>query len=197
MGKMSFLREAIQTLLLALLIYLIAQANVQVFAVQRQSMEPNIHEGQRLLVNKTVYRRLDGGLARWLPFHKEGKWAYPFHPPRRGEVVVLRAPGRRGEIWIKRIIGLPGDKVEMLGDRVYINGQPLTEPYVRGTSRNLTYPVVVPKDSYFVMGDNRSYSIDSSDWEGVGPIPYKNIIGKAWISIWPPGRAPNYALAAP
>jgi signal peptidase I len=192
--KMKFLREILETLVLAVIIFAVAQATVQSFVVEKHSMDPTLSEGQRLLVNKAVYWRLGGWLGRHLPLKKEGEWAYLFHLPRRGEIVVFRAPHQVDQVWIKRIIGLPGEQVEIRDGRVYINGKALYEPYAHGSSPPLS-PVVVPAGTYFVMGDNRSQSTDSSDWEGVGPIPLQNIIGKAWLSLWPLGRAPNYSYA--
>ncbi len=193
-AKMKLLREILETLVLAVVIFAMAQATVQSFVVQKHSMDPTLNEGQRLLVSKAVYWRFGGKLGQLLPLKKEGEWAYLFHLPRRGEIVVFHAPRRPEEVWIKRIVGLPGAEVEIRDGQVYINGKALDEPYAHGSPSSLP-PVVVPAGSYFVMGDNRSQSTDSSDWEGVGPIPLQNVIGKAWLSILPPGRAPNYSYA--
>lgn len=192
---MKFLREILETLVLGLIIFAVVQATVQSFVVEKHSMDPTLSEGQRVLVSKAVYWRLEGWLGRHLPLKKEGEWAYFFHLPRRGEIVVFHAPRRPDEVWIKRIIGLPGEEVEIRDGQVYINGKALDEPYAHGSASSLS-PVVVPAGTYFVMGDNRSQSTDSSDWEGVGPIPLQNIIGKAWLSLWPLGRAPNYSYAS-
>ena len=192
--RMKFLREVLETLVLAVIIFAIAQATVQSFVVKQQSMDPTLKEGQRLLVSKAVYWRLGGWLGQHLPLKKDGEVAYVFHLPRRGEIVVFHAPHPPDEVLIKRIIGLPGEQVEIRDGKVYINGKALNEPYAHGSSPSLS-PVVVPAGHYFVMGDNRSLSHDSSDWEGMGPIPLQNIIGKAWVSLWPLGRAPNYSYA--
>ena len=193
-AKVKLLREILETLVLAVIIFAMAQATVQSFVVQKHSMDPTLSEGQRLLVSKAIYWRFGGKLGQVLPLKKEGEVAYLFHLPRRGEIVVFQAPRRPEEVWIKRIVGLPGETVEIRDGRVYINGKALDEPYAHGSPSSLR-PVVVPAGSYFVMGDNRSQSTDSSDWEGVGPIPLRNIIGKAWLSLLPPGRAPNYSYA--
>jgi signal peptidase I len=138
-------------------------------------MEPNVHNGEYVIVNKTAY---------WFG-----------HNPQRGDVVVFQAPDQPQNDRVKRVIGLPGDKVEVRSDgTVYVNGQQLEEPYLpphhSGTSGTWT----VPEDEYFVMGDNRSVSYDSR--EG-GPVPRSNIIGKAWLIIWPLhdwGWAPNRSI---
>ena len=191
---MKLVREIVETLLLAVLIFAMAQATVQSFVVQKHSMDTTLHEGQRLLVNKAVYWRFEGTLGRVLPLKKDGPWAYIFHLPRRGEIVVFHAPHPPDEVWIKRIVGLPGEEVTIRDGRVYINGKALNEPYAHGSASDLA-PVVVPEGHYFVMGDNRTQSTDSSDWDGVGPIPLRNMIGKAWLSLLPLGRAPNYSYA--
>ena len=192
--KMKLLREILETLVLAVIIFAMAQATVQSFVVQKHSMDPTLAEGQRLLVSKAIYWRFEGKLGQVLPLKKEGEWAYLFHLPRRGEIVVFHAPRRPEAVWIKRIVGLPGETVEIRDGRVYINGKALDDPYAHGSPSSLR-PVVVPAGNYFVMGDNRSQSTDSSDWEGVGPVPLRNIIGKAWLSLLPPGRAPNYSYS--
>jgi len=169
----AFFREILITFVLALDIFLAAQSTVQTFVVIYTSMEPSFHEGQRLLVNKAVYF---------------------FGQPSRGDVIIFKAPGNRNGDFIKRIIGLPGDTVEVKGGGVYVNGTRLTEPYIKDPP-NYTYgPQQIPADSYFVLGDNRRNSDDSH--EGY-LVPRQTIIGKAWISTWPPGQwgmALNYPL---
>jgi signal peptidase I len=131
------------------------------------SMEPNFTEGQRLIVSKVTYR---------------------LHEPERGDVIVFQPPTGQTDDFIKRIIGLPGERVELRYGRVYIH-QPdgtvieLEEPYVQEPARQTFMSDVVPADSYFVLGDNRNVSSDSrSGWT----VPRDAIVGKAWLSIWPP-----------
>jgi signal peptidase I len=130
---------------------------------------------------------------QWLVIVKT-RVAYAFQEPERGDVLVLRPPGNQRGDYIKRLIGLPGDTVEVKLRAVYVNGVELKESYLK-TPPDYTYsPTKVPEDNYFVLGDNRNISIDSHHgWT----VPRENIIGKAWLSIWPPiewGTVPNYDL---
>jgi signal peptidase I len=119
--------------------------------------------------------------------------AYRFHDPHRGDIVVFNAPlaakqhCSEGGTFVKRIVGLPGEVVSERAGIVYIDGKPLHEPYVdprRRDSETQTWPRV-PKDEYFVMGDNRASSCDSREW---GPVPRKNLIGPVLLTYWPPNR---------
>ncbi len=166
-------REIIITIVLALAIFFAARATIQTYEVYQSSMEPGLYEGQRVVVVKAVY------------------W---FGEPQRGDVVVFSAPDGSDEEYIKRIVGLPGDTVEVVQGIVYVNGNRLDEPYVK---RSFTYSLTqrtVPEDSYFVLGDNRDISNDSHrGWL----LPRDNIIGKAWLITWPPsdwGMVPNFPL---
>ena len=116
------------------------------------------------------------------------KIAYLFHAPERGDVIVFHFPLDTSKDFIKRVIGLPGEVVEMHRCVVYINGQPLSEPYLKGlTFNNCEYgPTTIKPDSLFVMGDNRDDSNDSRFQLGL--IPYDKVIGRAFITIWPPSR---------
>ena len=181
-------REVLQTILLALLIFMALQASVQNFRVEGSSMDPTLSDSQYLLVNKLFYYRLDKGkLAGWLPFFnaEEGDTLYPFHPPSRGEVVVFRFPRDESRDFVKRVIGVPGDTVEIRDGKVFVNDRALQESYVAGPS-NCSPPKTCQtrlKDKeYFVLGDNRVASNDSRDW---GPVHLDNIVGRVWISYWP------------
>jgi len=120
--------------------------------------------------------------------------AYTFQEPERGEVIIFYPPGSRQGIFIKRLIALPGDTVEIKGGTVYVNDSPLDEPYIKEPPRYTFNKYEIPPDSYFVLGDNRNNSGDShTGWV----VPRKSIIGKVWISIWPPtrwGLLPSYPL---
>jgi len=162
-------------------------------------MDPALRNGEYILVNKLIYAKLDTGfITRILPFidSDENSVRYIFRAPRRGDVVVFRLPQDPSRDFIKRIIGEPGDVVEIRMGTVYINGLPLDEPYITHKSNDTYGPLQVPKGYYFVLGDNRGSSSDSRAW---GPVPEENIIGQAWFSYWPPsqvGLAPNYSVAA-
>jgi len=191
------LREFLETLALALLIFLMLQGTVQNFQIVGSSMEPTLSSGERLLVNKLVYLRLSPSLARWLlPWRDtpETGGVYLFHPPRRGEIIVFLPPSQGegdgvfnlgNQDYIKRVIATPGERVEIKEGVVYINGAPLEEPYVRTPAKYQLPAKVVPPRHYFVLGDNRNQSSDSHIW---GMLPEENIVGKAWLTYWPPSR---------
>ena len=169
----TFLRELLITIVLAVIIFLAARSTMQTFVVVMTSMEPNFHEGQRLVVNKAVYF---------------------FGDPERGDVVIFDSPNKTKEDFIKRIIGIPGDSVAVHGGSVYVNDVKLDEPYIMEPPRYTMPEKEIPEDSYFVLGDNRNHSNDShNNWM----VPRDSIIGKAWLSTWPPdnwGTVLNYPL---
>ena len=169
----TFLREILVTLILAIVIFFALQATVQSFIVIGNSMEPGLHEGQRLLINKVVYS---------------------FHEPERGDIIVFHPPNNSQVDYIKRIIALPGDTIEVKEGAVYVNGSRLNEPYIKDSPEYSIHDETVPADKYFVLGDNRNNSNDSHNgWV----VSRQKIIGKAWLSIWPPdewGLVPNYSL---
>ncbi|GAB4506528.1 MAG: signal peptidase I [Anaerolineales bacterium] len=162
----SWLRETAETIILAVVLFLLLQLVVRNFRIQGDSMLPTLETGQFVLVERVSYR---------------------FSEPQRGDIVVFEYPRAPQEDFVKRIIGLPGETVEITGGQVYINGNLLAESYVHGQP-TLTYRpvnITLGQDEYFVMGDNRAASSDSRTW---GPLPRQNIIGRAWLSYWPPSR---------
>jgi signal peptidase I len=195
--------EIAETILLALLIFLMVRGVVLNFRVDGNSMEPTLSNSEMLIVNRRAYSSVDfNQLLDFLPFvdREPGDERYLFSPPRRGDIVVFRPPGSRSEPYIKRIIGLPGETVEIHDGAVYVDGVRLDEPYVsssttwRGSGGEST--ITIPDDEYFVLGDNRS---NSSDSRVFGTVPKENIIGKSWIAYWPPGSVqilprPTYAV---
>lgn len=110
---------------------------------------------------------------------------------RRGEVIVFRFPGKPGVEYVKRVIALPGETVAIAHGMVFVNGNPLAEPYVRERTRYFWGPARVPDDSVFVLGDNRNSSSDSHVW---GPLPASLVVGRAWIAVAP---FANLASSAP
>lgn len=159
--RRHFLRELVETAVLALVIYAGLRLLVQSFRIDGTSMEPNLHEGQHVLV---------------------AKWSYWLRPPQRGEIVVFAAPQAGSRDLIKRIVGLPGEAIRIAGGRVYVDDQPLSEPYARLGSES-GGPWVLGADEVFVMGDNRERSQDSRSW---GPLPTSAIVGKGLVIYWPP-----------
>ena len=193
-GVRAVLWEILQTIFLTLLIFMAVRAVVQNFKVEGSSMEPTLHSGQYLLINKIVYARLPEPLAAW--FQRDGAGNdYLFGGPQRGDIIVFRAPTQPDKDFIKRVIGVPGDTVEIRGGQVYINDQPIEEPYIRDRAPYVVPRLVVPPNHYFVLGDNRPNSSDSHVW---GLVPAENIVGRAWVSYWPPnlwGVVPSAAYA--
>lgn len=162
--RKSPLREYVETLLgAAILAVLIMTFVARAFTVDGPSMRPTLEDGQRLLVDRLTYR---------------------FQDPQRGDVIVFRYPANPRQHFIKRIIAIPGDEVLIARGTVYVNGVALEEPYIAGPMFGSFGPVVVPPDSYFVLGDNRNNSEDSRD-RRVGFVPRDHIIGRAIWRYWP------------
>ena len=139
----------------------------QAFRVQGTSMLPLLQDSERIIVNKFVYR---------------------FHPIERGDVVVFWYPRDPSVSFIKRVIGLPGDTVELKNGSLYVNNHAVAEPYLKPQFRDdeTRPPVTVSKGHYYVLGDHRNSSNDSRSW---GEVPEKYIYGKAFFRFWPLGKA--------
>ena len=181
----ALVRELFETIILTLTVFLVLQISVQNFRVEGPSMEPTLEEDQHLLVNKLVFLRPDfGALAGLLPLVSADHSApsYTFRAPRRGDIVVFQFPGDTSRDFVKRVVGIPGDTVEIRNGVVFVNGESLHEPYVINGDSGSERPVVVPDEAYYVLGDNRRASQDSRDW---GTVPAENIIGRGWLRYWP------------
>ena len=178
--------ELVQTLVLATLIFFAVRTMAQNFKVEGSSMEPGLHDGQYLLVNKAIYFQVNlNTIGKFLPFIHVGDnpQHYLFHGPQRGDVIVFRYPADPSRDFIKRVIGVPGDSVEIVHGTLTINGQPVKEDYIpAGVYDMTTEKRVVPDGQYFVLGDNRNNSSDSRAW---GYVPAQNIIGQAMFTYWP------------
>lgn len=147
----------IPALVLALIVHLfLAQATV----VFGQSMEPNLHPHQRLIVDKISYR---------------------LHAPQRNDIVVIRLPDM-DELLVKRIVALPGELVEIRAGIVYVNGEAVAEPFPHDMTPYDMTPIILGPLSYFVLGDNRSNSNDS---RAFGPVTLDEILGRVWLRYWP------------
>jgi len=162
---LTLLREVTGTVLPAVLIALLinlflAQATV----VEGQSMEPSLHNSERVIVEKITYRL--------------------FHGPRRGDIVVLRDPAG-DTLLIKRVVALPGETVAVRGGQVFVDGEPLEEPWAYRQGGPDYPPTEVPPLHVFVLGDNRPHSNDSRSF---GPVPIDRIVGRAWLVYWPPDQ---------
>lgn len=181
----SLVKDIVETLLLALVIYLGVRAGVQNFKVEGSSMEPSLHNGQYLLVNKLAYATFDlDGIASMVPGlgSLKGSLLFPFGQPQRGDVVVFQFPRDTSRDFIKRVVALPGETVEVRNGVVYVNNKQLTEPYIESAPTYSKEPTTVPLGEYYVLGDNRNNSSDSHVW---GPVPITKLIGKAWVTYWP------------
>jgi signal peptidase I len=166
-------REVLETIVPAVLIALLINLFLaQATRVYGQSMEPNLHTDQRLIVEKLSYNRML-------------RQSLGFDGPQRGDVVVINLENQNNELLIKRVIGLPGDTIEIRDSQVYVNNQPLQEPYLADVTTGYYPPTVVPPLHIFVLGDNRNFSNDSRNF---GTIPLKNVVGRAWFSYWPPDQ---------
>jgi signal peptidase I len=162
-----------QTVLIAGLLFLAVNLVTARIRVEGNSMEPSLHDGEFVVVNRLAYRWSD---------------------PVRGDIIVFRFPLDPDRRFIKRIIGLPGDGIHVEGGTVYVNGSPLQEPYIAAPPRYQGDWQVGP-GQVFVLGDNRNNSSDAHDW---GMLVESEIIGKAILVYWPLqqlGPIPHYELA--
>ncbi len=184
--RRRWVRELLETAILAAAIFMLVRGAVQNFRVEGQSMDPSLAHGQYLLVNKAVYCKWDLECTGWnldavFPFLSDLD-GHIFHGPQRGDVVVFRFPQDPDRDFIKRIVGVPGDTVEVRDGTVFINGRAAEENFILERPRYNYGPAKVPEGQFFVLGDNRNNSYDSHVW---GMLPEEYIIGKAWVSYWP------------
>ena len=181
-------RETIQTVALAIFVFLVLQSTLQNYRVEGSSMNPSLQDHQLVLVNKLVYINVEAErLARLLPWvdGKDGESWHLFHAPRQGDVIIFQAPIPPFDDFVKRVIGVPGDTVVISNGVVFVNDQVLDEPYVVNNFPERRAAVTVGQGEYYVLGDNRGRSDDSRHW---GMVPEENIVGKAWIGYWPLDR---------
>jgi signal peptidase I len=180
-------RELIETVILSLLIFLLLHMSIGNRRVDGPSMEPTLVNGERVVVNKLNYLSFrSDGLAGLLPFvHPDDEELFAFDGPERGDIIVFRYSLNESRDFVKRIIGVPGDEIEIRQGVVFIDDEELDEPYVANHDRSNMVAVAVPAGTYFVLGDNRRASQDSRVF---GVVPFENIIGRVWISFWPLDR---------
>ena len=182
-----FLRELFETIILSLALFLALHTTVQPFRVEGASMQPTLDQGEYIIVNKLYYLRLEPHkIANLIPFVsvESDDPAYPFNVPKAGDVVIFKFPRDESREFVKRIVGEPEDVVEIKRGEVLVNGVPIQDDLARLDRRTMA-AVTVPRDAYFVLGDNRGNSNDSRDW---GSVPAENIVGKAWVGFWPLDR---------
>ena len=197
----QIVREFLEAILLALLVFFVIQVSVQNFRVEGRSMRPTLNGGEYLMVNKLAYFQIDmQRLARLVPFWDaapDDMRFLPFaHPPSRCDVIVFHAPISPQRDFVKRVVGMPGETVAIREGSIYINGEQSDDPC--RDSSNLTRAMeCIPKlelqgcrlgaDQYFVLGDNRGSSNDSRDW---GPVSRDSVVGKVWFVYWPLSKLP-------
>lgn len=163
----SFVRDTLEIVFLALVLYVVIQYAVQTVHVLGSSMLYTLHDNDLLVASKVSYK---------------------IHPPQRGDIIVFKPPDEASRDFIKRIIALPGERLRIINGVVYINDQVLHEPYLpEKWTYNNNWPAsgqdyILPTNMYFVMGDNRNHSSDSRTF---GPITLDSILGKAEVRIWP------------
>ena len=182
-----FLLDMGETLGLAVFLFLIVQSLAQNYVVTGGSMEPSVHDHELIIVNKAVYFSLNReSVDDLVPFFDlpDGDDVYLFHPPQRGEVIVLTSPEGDNVDLIKRVIGVPGDTVgfDSHGGPIRINGIEIAETWLSNDQRTRGQDITLGEDEYFVMGDNRRSSQDSRHW---GTVERERIIGKALLTYWP------------
>lgn len=166
------IRQILITILIILVVFGVMHFTLQSFEVDGESMEPSFHNGQYLLVDKITYR---------------------FSSPDRGDVIIFHPPTAPNKLYIKRVIGCPGDEIEIKEGNIYINGDELEETPDFDQINYELDSIIVPEDNYFVLGDNRDSSGDSHlGWT----VPSDQIVGRVWIRYWPPGDwglSPSYS----
>ena len=163
---LSFLREAVKTVTLTAIVFVLTISFIaQGYQVFGNCMDPNLRTGERLLASKLTYR---------------------LHPPSRGDIVIFRCPTDRTQIYVKRVIGLPGEMIAIHRGNVYVNGRRLREAYLIRPHHGDFGPSLIKPGRVFVLGDNRDRSNDSRYW---GQLALSEVQAKAWLRFWPINRA--------
>ena len=181
----SILKELLQTIFLALFLFLCLRLTIQNTQVLYPSMMPTLVENQLVIINKAAYSRIAQKSLAHIPVLNDlvhTTQAYLFGHPQRGDIIVFHSPPNPERDFIKRIVGMPGETIEIHRGKIMIDNKLFNEPYVMHTSKDSLPPTKIPPDSFFVMGDNRSRSEDSRIW---GTVPLESIVGKLWLRYWP------------
>ena len=176
-GFVRFLVDVLETLILSVILFAVINAVSARIRVDGSSMEPTLSSGEYVVVNKLAYK---------------------FGTPKIRDVVVFHFPRDPQQEYIKRVIGLPGDRIVISNGRVYVNDKELREEYIAAAPQ-YEDTWIIPEDAIFVLGDNRNNSSDSHNW---GSVPMDYVVGKAVLIYWPPQQwgiidSPTTAIAAP
>lgn len=182
--KKSAVREWIESIVIAFILAMFIRTFfIQAFKIPTGSMTPTLLVGDKILVNKFIY-----GIK--IPFMNSR--ILKIRDPKRGDVIVFKYPEEPRKDFIKRLVALEGEKLLISEGKIYVNGKALENPlfsqryyYNRGKYSGGSREVVIPKDSFYVLGDNSASSRDSRYW---GVVPKKNLVGKAFLIYWPPNR---------
>lgn len=177
-------REWAESILIALALAIFVRIFFfEFYKIPTNSMVPTLVPGDRILVSKCIYGPRVPFIGVRIPGYRN---------PERGEVIVFISPPDRSKAYVKRVVGLPGDKVQIKNGNVYINGEPVSDPdistnfyYNRGEYGEEGEPITVPENHYFVLGDNSLSSKDSRYW---GFVPSEDVLGKSILIWWPPKR---------
>ena len=187
-------KDLIESIILATLVFIVIQTGIQNFKVEGSSMDPTLSHGQYVIVDKVSYFRLDTNrFSRIIPIwnNQDSKPQFALEPPKRGEIIVFSYPLDPDRDFVKRVIGIPGDTIQIGNGEVIVNGKLMEEDYINSLTPkgDLWFAdgfrpeiTTLQKQEYFVLGDNRLGSNDSRNW---GPVPENNIHGKVWLSYWP------------
>ena len=185
----QFIREALDAAALFIVVFAALQLSVQNIRIDGMSMRPTVVNEQHIIVSKLAYVGLNpSALRRYVPFVENSRnddSLIESQPPDYGDMIAFLYPEDPSREFVKRVIGLPGDYIEIDRGQVIRNGEPLDEPYVVHADTRSFKRVRVPTDSIYVLGDNRLVSSDSRHW---GFVSDELIIGRAWLSYWPSDR---------
>ena len=182
----DFIGDLLETVAIALLIFVVLHSSIGNYRVEKSSMENTLLPRDRLVVDRLAYFYLDAGqIDNSIPVFDvwdEGRLFFPLRTPKREDIVVFNFPNDPNRDFVKRIIGLPGEMVSIKNGEVFIDGLGLDEPYISAKDSDYMKPILVPQNSYFVLGDNRHASSDSRHW---GSVSIDQIVGKVVMRYWP------------
>jgi len=175
----AYVLVTVVALVLSFVVLLPIRVAIQNYTIAGHNMEPNLHPGQYVMVDTLAYRRL-----------------YAVH---RGDIIIFRPPRAPRYSFVGRVIGLPGETVDLRDGVVYINDRPLSEHYLGVHDHSSVGPTELDTEQYYILGDNRINASDSRAW---GPLPKERIVGRVWMSYWPPPywgtiKRPTYSGTKP